>query len=226
MKYSFILPYYDRAPQLKETLTSFYYLYGNRKDWEVVIIEDYKNKQNLKLHNELFNVISNFDINIKLINGPTEISYSPVKLYNLGVKYAQGKFIIISNPECSHVTNILQGFDEELEFNENAYVICACKAIKRNKFHMWYQHTKYRDKKYHFCTCLSKTNYESVGGFDERFSKGYCFDDDAFIARIQSNPNIEIITRDDLLVIHQEHKKIIPNKKLWLRNQKIYKDNY
>ena len=43
MKYSIIMPYYDRRYQLKKTLESFCIFYSYRQDYEVVLVEDGKN---------------------------------------------------------------------------------------------------------------------------------------------------------------------------------------
>ena len=233
MKYSFIMPYFNRAIQLDKTLETFTALYGNRHDFEVIIIEDPKNKlEDLKMvapyHDELFGVLGKYRSNLNIhclelqSSNPT---YSPVLHYNLGAKCA-GQFVILTSPEVKHGADILSGFDFEFEKNEDVYVVCACESQDPNgKFKMWYQHTEYRDVRYHFCSALSRKSFERIGGFDSRFSAGYCFDDDMFKTRVE-RAGIPFVVRDDLKTTHQWHAKIIPSKHLWLRNEGLFNELY
>ena len=221
MKYSIILPYYDRLPQLLNTLASFSVLYKDRNDYEVIIVEDKKQTDLMRKDLQL-NLWSFAKIKITCINSQAEKAYNPATAYNEGAKAAQGEYFILSSPECKHNVNILKALDKE--FTKDVYVVCACLSLKEDgNFHMWYQHSVHRDLRYHFCSAISKENYFKIDGFDERYTKGYGYDDNSFRDKV-INAGIPFSIRDDLLVIHQHHKKVRPKnyKQLLQRNKQLY----
>jgi glycosyltransferase involved in cell wall biosynthesis len=63
IKYSIILPYYNRKNLINTTLTSFVHFYQNRNDFEIIIVDD-RSSENHRL-NELVNKFKM--LNIKLI---------------------------------------------------------------------------------------------------------------------------------------------------------------
>lgn len=215
MRYSFVMPYYNR-PELRFSLDSYCDLYKDRNDFEVIIIEDSKNVSDKSMHNQLLSIISRYsDIYIRVISDPIK-SYNPSTKYNLGVREASGEIILLTNPEVPHISDVLKFIDNS-DMN-NLYVICACQAVHtiKNgasfkdcefKFYMWYQHTQYRDVRYHFCTVISKDNYlNKVKGFNEIFIKGIAYDDDNFVKRVQKSGMI-MLPVDDLVTFHIEHSR-------------------
>lgn len=222
MKYSIIMPYYDRLAQLGRTLLSFEHFYANRNDYELVIVEDPKNKDNVR------GLVGSFDKsnwpNSGVLRAQVVVSgfqgecFTPSPLYNAGVTAARGKYVILTNPECLHVKNILAGLDRAFDGGDWTYVVCACQHITKcdlpdGRFeHMtfmpgpWFQHSEHKNKMLNFCTAMSKYDYIRVGGFDERYAEGYAYADDDFRDRVLA-AGMRVVLRDDLLVLHQEHKK-------------------
>jgi GT2 family glycosyltransferase len=76
---------------------------------------------------------------------------------------------------------------------------------------------------FHFCSALSKNNYQKIGGFDERYCNGIAYDDNCFYERIRLN-GLKIVLRDDLLTYHIEHSRqyISENMKLWGINATLF----
>jgi glycosyltransferase involved in cell wall biosynthesis len=233
IKYSVILPYYDRAEQLKNTLESFDLYYSGRADFEVVIVRD--SKCDFAMNRELDDIVEPFDFQIIVIDCCVDRPcFNPATAFNQGVEIARGEYIILTSPECSHKADILAGFDEEFAARPFSYVICSCWAVDRKKKRRtgeetgtWYQHSEHRNKQYHFCSCLSKSLFLSVGGFDERFTDGYGYDDDAFRDRVRMK-GVFFKNSDDLMVFHQYHDKVKPAnwKALLDRNRKLYEKEY
>jgi GT2 family glycosyltransferase len=217
MKYSIIMPYHRRAGQLHNTLVSFCHFYGKRDDFEVVIVEDRKNRENPVDNATLRKVIKDFkgNLEIKLIQSDWG-EYNPAPLFNDGADYASGEFFVITSPECMHRSDVLGGFDEEFMDNPEAYVVCACESAQNSRLyiesyinfnyqhHRWYQHSVYRPTRYHFCSALSRDSWREIGGFDERFGKGIAYDDNDFKKSIEK-AGLIFRDRDDLLVVHIEH---------------------
>ena len=219
IKYSIVFPYIFRSGQLHNTLMSFIHHYRDRKDYEVIIVEDVKNKEDVSEHALLLKVINSFKdkINIKLVESNFK-GINPAPLFNLGVEHSQGKYVVITNPEGFHYENILKGLD--IHFSKrDGYVVCSCLNITeyemfsknfadfKFKPHSWYQHTQNRNALFHFCSSMSKENYLKIGGFDERFADGYCYDDDDFRETVKRN-NIPFIVDDLLLTLHQAHETV------------------
>jgi hypothetical protein len=227
IKYSFLMPYYDREYHLTSTLRSFLIKYSERKDFEIIVVEDYKNILNEDHHKKLLNVINdkNFiPLKIKHLQNFGKIVFSPTILFNQGAKESSGEILVITNPECYHETNILKGFDEEFAINKNIYVICACQSVNMQyntsvnedgsthkeptgfyHFEQWYQHSVYNNRRLNFCSAITKENYFKIGGFDEKYADGIAFDDDDFRDTILYKSDIKVITRDDLFVSHFNH---------------------
>lgn len=215
MKYSIIMPYYDR-PELKFSLDSYRDLYKGRSDFEVIIVEDSKNTSDIEMHNALLDIIDRYpELCIRIVQDP-KISYNPTSKYNFGVKRAFGKIMLLTNPEVPHVSDILKFIDNSEM--DNLYIVCACLAVhlvkpgknfKDSEFksYMWYQHTQYRDVRYHFCTVITRDNYiNKVKGFDERYCGGIAYDDDNFVKRVMKSGLI-ILPVDDLVTYHIEHSR-------------------
>jgi hypothetical protein len=215
IKYSIIMPYYDR-PEIKFTLDSFAHYYSYRKDIEVVIVEDSKNFSLESLHKNLMEYIGIYQDKMNLLHvvDPKE-SFCPPSKYNIGVKMSSGTIIMLTNPETPHNFDLFEQLDKE-DFS-NKYIVCGCVSVKLIKdrgdyfrsdfeFFQWYQHSKHRNVRYHFCSVLSKDNYNKIDGFDERYCKGFSFDDDNFLKRVEKGL-LDIEVRDDLFVSHIEHDR-------------------
>lgn len=214
MKYSFLIPFYNR-PTLRDTLESYHKWYGNRNDWEVIIVDAYYSHPS-------FSIVMDFEniINIKRYEN-TDKTKSCCVCYNQAALNANGDYFIITNPESPHEVNILTGLDEEFNYLDR-YVVCACKSIHEDgSFYMWYQHSKYNPRMLHFCSAISKKNWWKINGFCEAYQKGLVYEDDDWLKRIKYL-NIPIIQRDDLIVNHIEHERNYLNIEDEHRNRNLY----
>lgn len=214
MRYSIVMPYYNRS-EIRFAFDSFCHFYSNRDDIEIIIVEDTKNFNSPEMHNKLLEIIEKYKTKLKisLILDPC-VSYNASTRYNRGVEKASGSIIMLTNPETPHTMDILSELDK-VDFS-NTYIVCACSAmhlINDNgnffdsvfKFYHWYQHAT-RNLLFHFCSSISKSNYEKIGGFDEEYSKGLAYEDANFVKRVEK-ANIKIVTRDDLVTYHIEHSR-------------------
>jgi GT2 family glycosyltransferase len=221
------MPYYDREPQLRATLKSFSELY-QRNDFEVIVIEDQKQTPGMTV--DLLGVLDEFIpfFTTQYIKSQAGICYNPATAYNEGAKAAQGEFLVLTNPECRHDGDVLKGFDSILKEAVNSYIICSCKALKKdNKFHMWYQHSLYRAAQYHFCSCIKKEVYWQIGGFNEAYTQGYGYDDNSFLGRVQAS-SLKIVQADELQVTHLWHQKVQPPnyRELLQRNRTLFEKEF
>ena len=207
-KYSFLMPYHDRADQLEQTLASFDRLYGDRRDWEVVLIVDVKTMDDalarLKLEALLFRDSGATPMKVRHSKDPT---FNPAPHYNEAAVQADGMFLVLTSPEVQHATDVLAGLDREFAADPDQYVVCACEALTEDGAHdRWYQHGEHRDRRYHFCSAIRRTQFWRVGGFDETFAGGFAYDDDDWLAQVEQ-AGLRVTVRDDLLTQHQWHRK-------------------
>ena len=166
---SIVMAYYnDRKEQTLRTLDSFEKQYAGKYDFEVIIVDDNSNDEN-NLHTEI-NKYS-FPINLIVISAEEKGDrINPCVAYNRGFKEAKGNTIIIQNPECLHLGNLLDyiknnfDYDKYISFpcyNSNNYAVNEyiysnydkltinniefyTKSFNRddniNGFPIWYQH--------------------------------------------------------------------------------------
>ena len=229
MKYSIIMPYYNRANQLYNTLGSFLYHYKDRDDFEIIIVEDGKTVKDEQRHNELRTVIACFNLHLNIIHIQTDYKdcWNPAPLFCDAVEESSGEFLVLTNPEIFHKSNILLALDGEFRLNRDNYVVCACENVSIDRYYetvqdmdsfdykhiMWYQHSVHRNRMLHFCTAISREQYDNIGGFDRRYMYGAGVEDVDFIEKVK-DWGIRIVVRDDLVTLHQDHGKaqdIIPN---------------
>ena len=202
MKYSFLMPFFNRHEQFRNTLISFVNLYADRDDFEIVVILDEKSKRDEEIP-PTFN-----GIEIKVRDGGS--CTSPSSHYNQAAEVARGQYLILTSPEVKHETDILAGFDKHLKDHSLCYVIAACKndAHKLGKGIPWFQHTEHRPSNYHFCSCLHKNVFKMVNGFDELFSAGVGYDDNDFRDGLEY-AGVKFVQDDSLITVHQQHEKIM-----------------
>lgn len=243
---SIVMTYFERLPQLRNTLKSFI-LHGY-KEIEVILVDDVSQKQPLKNIN--FNC---YPFPVKVISMPDKKKYTnPCIPFNVGLGVASGDIIIIQNAECIHLSNIVGHAQHNIAKGD--YITYSCYSINRDKTEMlfakkdwdistiesfidysgksknngdngWYNHSRYRPCAFHFCSAITRGDLNFIGGFDPRYCDGIGFDDNEFIYRINKN-GLKVSIVDDFLVVHQWHYNLSPKpnySKLLARNHLIYK---
>jgi GT2 family glycosyltransferase len=214
---SIVMAYYNRLPQLKYTLKTFQA--SLCKEFEIVIVDDYSSPQH-----SLNGLNSEFrSLNIKVIKmqdlSKAKTYVGPSIPYNVGFKQSCGDKIIIQNPECCHIGDVISYTEQNL--NDNNYLSFHCWAggkreteILHNQGYLdttisqgrWYNHSVHRPASYHFTTAITRKNLKELNGFDEQYAYGFNFDDDEFVERIKKK-GLPIKFVDTPWVIHQYHGK-------------------
>jgi len=245
MKLSIVMTYMNRLQQLAITLRSIQ-LQGI--DSEIIIVDDASTPGQ-----EAHKVISKFpNLNIKLLEIQAKDKWwiNPCIPYNKGFAMATGDIVIIQNPECIHVGNVLSCMADNV--HDDNYVVFSClstlesdhprlefltrcpedefqswlfKLIQPTPQRLWYTHPTYRPTFYHFCTALTQKNLKQIGGFNETFADGYCWDDNEFLLRIQRQGlKIQSVSTTIGHVIHQWHSKgnTPDDASAWIRNQRRF----
>lgn len=209
MKISIIMAFYNRQNLLDKTLESI--RKSSVKDYELIIIDD---ASTVPLTCDEAKVI--------YVDKKDKWYTCSAVAFNRAMREATGDIIIIQNPECYHVGDVLKYAVDNIK--DNTYLSFGCYAINRQETeafhrglmpiiynhvvnsdgHGWYNHPTHRPVAYHFCSAIKRRDLDKIGGFDERYALGVSFDDDDFIRRIKgSGMNVKIITTP--YVIHQYH---------------------
>lgn len=215
MKYSILLPYFDRLTQTLATLRSFEHWYAGRDDVEILFIEDCKNFDSFAFELERYK--SSSSLNIVYFREETVTRhYTACHLYNKGFKHASGEYIVISCPECFHAVDILSKCDAVLANQPDSYIVCSCMMSNFAQFDesgqleyhkgQWLQHSKRQNRMLNYCTVIHKDDYSKLGGFDEELSAGYAFGDNDFRDKVVA-ADLPIVCRDDMLTLHLSHPR-------------------
>jgi glycosyltransferase involved in cell wall biosynthesis len=221
---SVVMAHYNRINLLRHTLKTI--CNTKSKDFEIIIVDDFSDTQ----HN-LSSIKSEFpQLKINLINMSdvvaTKTYVSPCVPYNVGFRASRGDKIIIQNPECCHVGDVISYAENNL--NDNNYLSYHCWSCDRpdlNLLHTgrsiqidkpqptkakWYNHKDHRPVAFHFASAITRKNLIELNGFDERYALGFNYDDTEFLQRIK-NKNLKIDFVADPFVIHQYHGKMFNN---------------
>jgi len=219
---SIVMPYYNRPNQLTLTLRTME-LSEKYLDAEVIIFDDGSDSDKRSSDVSKWTAM-----NVKNFYYPKEEKTwkNPCYLFNEGFKKASGDIILIQNPECFHIGDIIK---YAIENTADNYLIFSCKHIKeaisekllkifdapeyqsylnklRTATNGWYNHPKYNPTKYHFTSSISRKNLTEFGGFDLRYKDGYSFDDDEFLERMKRSPFPIVDVPSDLCFsAHQWH---------------------
>lgn len=192
-------------------------------------------------------------INIQVLHiEPKEKTWTnPCIPYNRGFALAKGEIIVIQNAETIYMGNCIKYIRENL--NEKNYLSFSCFAttkqhhmlfggvkscnqedLEKNIYEIitpfnigeWYNHPVYNPTGYHFLTAITKRNLDKLGGFNEVFADGYCFDDNEFLWRVrQVGLFVDIISPAQGYTVHQWHEKNLKLRggcPLWERNRQIW----
>lgn len=225
---SIVTAYHNRKDLFYNTLKTINKFKGNL-EVEVIAVDDCSSDEHriedLKTEFSFLNVIRLEKENKWYIN--------PCAVFNIGFKHAKGDVIIIQNPECIHVGDVLE---KASRIGDSDYFSFGCYSIDQNKTELlgvklkddfnlesilniiepnyrpvthdgdngWYNHAMLRPVGYHFCSVITKKNLDNLGGFDERFAHGIAFDDNEILLRIHKKGlNVKIINNP--FVVHQWH---------------------
>ncbi len=123
------MAYYNRREHLINTLNSILFQ-QYRGNVEIVIVDDASNEEhNIDDIPEMFNSL---DIKLIKIKSKDKHWVNPCIPYNIGFAEASGDVIIIQNPECLHVGNIISTIRNTI--SENKYLVFGCYATNKKEF--------------------------------------------------------------------------------------------
>jgi len=244
LKLSIVTAYYNRKDLFLKTLDSIEQS-ERTKDIEFIVVDDASREDQ-----RLEDIQDNYSFPIHIIRQEKENkSYiNPCVPFNLGFAKAKGDLILIQNPECFHVGDLLSSALENTT-DEN-YLVFAAYALSKedtetlgekgkqinllNKVSNggqqdgWYNHSVINPRPLHFASCITKKNLEELGGFDEAYAQGIGYDDDELLMRIR-HKGLKVEICDNPFILHQNHynedafeNKFKLSPELFHKNKELY----
>lgn len=118
MRYSIILPYYNRKEYLSATLQSLSHFYGNRRDVEIVVVDDGSDDRH-----RVDDLVTRHSLHINLVRIDNKRGINPCYPYNVGARKATGDVLILSSPETIHTNNIFELCGDFAQFSDSSYYL-------------------------------------------------------------------------------------------------------
>ena len=167
----------------------------------------------------------------------------PTAAINIGVKLAKYPVIILTGPEIYHlnkenIKNLVEpllkdpklmtyteGFDDKfsriLRLLEEEGDITEFSVIERRGL-------RPLNTLMPFCLGMKRNEFIDIGGYDEDFLGGYCFDDTDVVARMTANGCKYLKVPGSIIHLHHQRLRygLEEVKELWKRNEKLYLERY
>lgn len=225
---SIVTGYYNRKELFYQTLKSI--TKSQFKDIELIAVDDGSDQEH-----RIEDLQNEFPF-LKIIRLEKENKWyiNPCITFNVGLREAVGDIIVLQNPECLHVHDVLTYFNDNIddtkyisvsayglnpeltkklpEYCDNGTLIEFFQSLPQRSYMGgtalgWYNHSVYRPVHFHFCSAMTRLNMVKLNGFDERFAMGVGYDDDEIIARIKIL-GLKLIIENSVSVIHQYHPSL------------------
>lgn len=228
MNISIVTGYYNRKELFYQTLKSI--VKSKTKDFELIAVDDGSDPDQ-----RIEDFCAEFPfLKIVRLERTNKWYINPCITFNIGLRESKGDIIVLQNPECFHVHDVLTyiseninnssylsmsayGLNPELtktipEHNTNGTILDLFSSLPQVPYVGgeslgWYNHSKFRPVHFHFCSAITRTNMNKLNGFDERFAYGIGYDDDEIIVRIRIL-GLELKIEDNVSVIHQYHPSL------------------
>lgn len=129
-----------------------------------------------------------------------EVPKNPCTPINVGARAARGELLLLTNPETTHRAPILEALRDETLRAPRRWVVAAAWCPEHEA---WHCHSREAPAGYHFCAMIRRQELLDLGGFDERYREGACYDDADLLARLRQ-AGFDVVFRDDLVVDHHK----------------------
>ena len=237
---SIVMAYFNRKDIILKTLDVFEKRYAGKHKFEVIIVDDDSNCEH-KLHTDITKY--SFPIRLIVIDALEKgARLNSCSVFNKGFLKVRGIKVMIQNPECIHLGDLLEYVERTFEYDK--YISFPCYNSNNNRvnaflferigdndnsitinnveektksfnqddtipgFPIWYQHPTISDKNLHFCCVVDAEYLKILGGFNEEYRDGICFEDDEFIYKIKHILKLEVVSvklSENVGVVHLYH---------------------
>lgn len=248
---SVLMPYYMRRAYFLNTMASYEHFYAD-KDIEVLVFDDGSMPEGACSYKPGDYSFPVRIYSWKSPAGKGD-NVNPCVLYNFLAWQARGDILMLTSPEIMHIKNIFETTNNFKDINDKSYGVCSCwHSFVPDQFlsysiedklniirtaspltcrrddqiaHLfWHQHSVYNNRRFHFCTLITKELYYQMRGFDERYRLGVSYDDCEFVRRLDEEYKVEFVYYDSFNALHIDHehspRQLVPG--LSERNMYLY----
>ena len=219
---SIVMAYFNRISQLRYTLHTIEQ--SRVRDYEIIIVEDFCDPKHYlsSIHAEFPKLPIQL---IRMMDRMPKKDYcNPCIPYNIGLRAAQGDKILLQNPECAHMGDVLDHLESHAA--DDVYLSYHCYAATKEETRIlqsgepmpmfthkkarWYNHEVERPYAYHFAAGMTRNTLCELNGFDERFAQGFDMDDVDLVHRVvKMGLKLQFVAEP--WVVHQYHAKTYDN---------------
>lgn len=199
MKYSIVIPTYNRMYITAGVVYNFLHLFKDRNDFEILIINDGSTDETLTVMQSIQKINSH----IRIINSDKENGEyrNPGFARNVGIKFAQGDFICFCDGDIFHVLNPLEKMDEITEkYAKDSFYVTGVFMRTSSLGDCTGPHGYNTNMPHGSWLATSKDNLINIGGYDERF-KIYGNEDHDIVQRLERKGLLHISAKE-ILGIH------------------------
>jgi glycosyltransferase involved in cell wall biosynthesis len=234
---SLILTSYKRPELLNFTLQSIVSSY-NKNPFEVIVVNDGVNDRTEKVCKDFENQLKIKYIFTGQRNSLNEIRRPPSIAINTAVKESIGEFIIISCAEVFHLNNCIDLLSEPLTdknitiplfVKDDDKTVLSNLLNQNNIDEKIYSNLTNLNSKLPFLMGITRTQFDRIKGYDEKYSDGIGFDDNDFVDRLLKDNCKFVPTEAKCIHLYHQHlffKDLSDEEKVrWLRNRELYQNS-
>lgn len=192
MKVSIVMTSYLRSTQLERTLPAIFA--QNYPELEVILIEDGDDGGKTRAVCEKYPILYG-----QRADRPEIAWANPAPILNRALNMATGEAIIMQNPECLHVGEVIRSLVSRVAPKKT--VFATCEALDENDKHLhWYVHPEYARRPAYHCGIILA---QDCVRYDEEFTT-YGMEDLWFADCLRMN-GVEFEYAGDIMVHHLWH---------------------
>lgn len=119
-KISIVMSYYNRKAQLITTLKTI--KESKHPNYEIIIVDDGSDE-----NHRIEDLKNEYQFQLIRVEKQNKNYCNPCVPFNMAIKYATGDILLIQNPECCHIGDVLVHVQNNL--NEKDYITYSCLAL-------------------------------------------------------------------------------------------------
>lgn len=173
-----IMPFWERSGPARKTMESFDRFYGD--DVKVIMVDDGSPTDPAKPLEAEFDRLTVIDLPVK------NETKNPCLPINIGMRAANTSIVGLSNPETHHDAPILYEMRDLIEDSMD-YILAPAWCPETRQWHC-HPDLSMPDippgTGFHHMALLKKELWDTIGGMDEDYRDGYCFDDTDLVMRL------------------------------------------
>jgi len=225
---SIVVAYHNRKPQFQSTLESIQK--QNYADLEVIAVDDRSVDEHriedletqfdfLKVvrlnRSEFRNPCLSYNVGFNNALGDIVIIQSPECIHVGNIleitesKISENNYLSFATYSASHdLSQEISAHVRDDNSFDSAVQNLVLSSRQSGDFYLrdnvWFNHSVYSPRHYHFATAITKNNLERLNGFDERYALGIDYDDNEFKYRIDKM-GLQTVSIDNPFAVHLWH---------------------